>query len=153
MSRPMEIFCDGACSGNPGPAAIGFVIKESGKTRVSFSQDIGLATNNIAEYTAVVYALQEALMLKTDNILLHTDSELLYNQINGTYKIKNPTIKTLYDQIQHLKKGFKSIKIQHVPREQNQEADKLASSAIKKEQAKMVASIFDMGEESPSSTG
>ena len=73
------------------------------------SQAIGSATNNIAEYTAVVYALEEALVRKFDNVKVFTDSELLYRQICGIYQVKNPSIKLLFDQVQRLMKGFKKI--------------------------------------------
>ena len=167
MSKKLEIFTDGASSGNPGPAAIGVVIKENGKTVKTISKTIGNATNNVAEYTALVFALQEALVQQASEVNVKTDSELLYKQIIGEYKIKNEPLKLFFEQVQHLLKGFKVFKIQHVPREQNKEADKLAQKAIsakgasalltassEKEQAKVVASRSqDRGEESPSSAG
>lgn len=153
-----EIFTDGASSGNPGPAAIGVVIKENGETVKTIARDIGIATNNVAEYTALIFALQEALVQKIDEVSVKTDSELMYKQLIGEYQIKNDQLKLFFDQIQQLLKGFKVFKIQHVPREQNKEADKLAQKAVnkltKKEQAKVVASRPESrGEESPSSAG
>ena len=121
--------------------------------QLDFSQAIGPATNNIAEYTALIYALQEALILRADKVRVNTDSELLYNQIKGSYKIKNTNLKFLCAQIQHLLTGFKTVEIKHVPRQDNRKADMLAAKAIKKEQAKMVAPLFTIGEESPSSKG
>ena len=153
MSRALELFTDGACQGNPGEAAIGVIIKENGKIVKRISKTIGLATNNIAEYAALIYGLQQALILQADQVIVNTDSELLYYQIKGNYKIKHPNLKFLFDLVQHLSEGFKNLEIQHIPREKNQEADKLATQAIKKEQAKMVAPLFDFGEESPSSVG
>ncbi len=152
MSKELEIFVDGACEGNPGPAGIGVVIRENQKIIKNISKSIGQATNNIAEYTAFIHALQEALILKADKLKLHTDSELLYNQLKGTYKVKNEQLKTLFDEVKHLAEGFELIDVQLIPREKNKEADKLATSAIK-EQAKVVASKFRFGEESPSSGG
>jgi len=152
----LEIFTDGACSGNPGPASIGVVIKKEGETVGEISQSIGNATNNIAEYTAVVYALQEALIRRADEVNLATDSELLFKQLQGVYEVKNENILPLYAQIQHLKKGFKSLVVRHVPRELNKEADRLAQKAVvkkSKEQTKVVASQLICGEESPSSKG
>ncbi len=151
--RILELFIDGACSGNPGEAGIGVMIVERDKVIKNISQAIGSATNNIAEYTALIYGLQEALILRADKIRVHTDSELLYNQIRGTYKIKNENLKFLHLQVKHLLGGFKTIKMKLVPREENRKADALATKAIKKEQAKMVAPMFTMGEESPSSEG
>jgi len=153
VSKVLDIYTDGACSGNPGPAAIGVVIKENGKTTGEISQEIGEATNNIAEYMAVIYGLQEALIRRADHIKIHMDSELVYYQLSGKYKVKNANLKVLFAQIQHLSKGFKKIELRRIPRLENQEADKLASQKIKKEQAKVVASLFCTGEESPSSRG
>lgn len=160
----LEIYVDGACSGNPGPAAIGVVIKRDNKTIKELAKSIGEATNNIAEYTAVVYALQEALILRATDVLVNTDSELVSCQLNGTYKVTHPQLILLFDQIKHMKAGFRSFTIQHVRREKNQDADRLAREAIKAEQVKMVASrkkkesqmdfVSDSrGEESPSSKG
>ena len=151
--RAVELFIDGACQGNPGEAAIGVVVIEKNKEIKNISQAIGEATNNIAEYTALIYGLQEALILRADKIRINTDSELLYNQINGSYKIKNSNLKFLYAQVKHLFSGFKTIEVKHVPRKENQKADMLATKALKKEQAKMVAPLFTIGEESPSSEG
>jgi ribonuclease HI len=153
LRKKIDIFTDGACSGNPGPAAYGVVIKDGGKTIKELSGSLGEATNNIAEYMAVIYALQEALILKTSYINLHTDSELLYNQLKGTYKVKNSHIKPLFEQIHHLAAGFQNIEVKRIPREQNKEADRLAQKVIKAEQTKAVASKFTFGEESPSSRG
>lgn len=144
---------DGACSGNPGPASIGVVIRQNGKIIKEIAKPIGEATNNIAEYTALIYALQEALMLKASDVKIFTDSELMYKQVIGVYKVKHDNIKQLFEQVRHLIKGLKCFEIQHVPREQNKDADKLATDILKS-QAKVVASLFDhSGEESPSSKG
>ncbi len=153
MSKTLEIFIDGACKGNPGPAAVGVVITDNGKTVKNISKAIGHATNNIAEYMALVYALQEALILRVDKIRVYTDSELLCNQVNGSYKIKNPHLKFFHAQVEHLLSGFKDAQIRHIPREKNRGADRLASKAISKEQVKATALMFDIGEESPSSEG
>lgn len=154
MRREFEIYIDGACSGNPGEASIGVVIKEGGKTVKEISKTIGPATNNIAEYSALIYGLQEALIEKAAGVNIVTDSELLFHQVKGKYKVKNENLKILWDQVQHLAKGFEHIDIKHVPREQNKEADHLASQALKSKQAKVVAPLFNNeGEESPSSEG
>lgn len=156
MAERVEIYTDGACSGNPGEAGVGVVIKKSGKNCWEFSQSIGLATNNIAEYLAVIYALQQALIIKADEVLVRTDSELLARQCQGKYKVKNPEIKRLFDQVQHLSTGFRSCVFEHIPREQNSEADELSKKAVKKdkkEQAKVVTLKLNFGEESPSSKG
>ena len=115
----LEIFTDGGCSGNPGPAAIGVVIKDGAKTIKTLSRAIGQGTNNIAEYTALIVALQEALILKADEVSVKTDSELMCKQVCGAYAVKHENIKPLFDQVKHLVTGFKSFQIAHVPREQN----------------------------------
>lgn len=152
MGKRFDIFIDGACRGNPGIAAIGVLIKQNGKVIRTISQSIGQATNNIAEYTALVYALQDALILKADQIVIRTDSELLYNQIEGIYKVKNQKLKSLYTQARHLLKGFNSFQFIQIPREQNKEADKLAGQAIKKAGQDGRPDAY-IGEESPSSKG
>lgn len=150
--RLLEIYTDGACSGNPGPAGIGFVIRENGEVIHEFSQGIGEATNNIAEYTALIYALQQALVLRADSVHVKSDSELVCRQLQGLYKVKNANIKPLFDQVKHLAGGFRSFKIDHVFRQNNTEADALSKQAIKK-QAKVFAPADKAGEESPSSKG
>ncbi len=140
VPKKLEIYSDGACSGNPGPAGIGVVIKKDGKVFKEISKYIGEATNNIAEYTAIIYAAQEALIQQADEVALFTDCELAYSQMIGRYQVKDVKIKVLFDQVQHLASGFKVFVVTHVPREQNKDADKLARKAIKTEQAKVVAS-------------
>ena len=148
----LEIFTDGACSGNPGPAAIGVVIKEQDKVLKEISRFIGRATNNIAEYTAVIWALQEAAVLKADGILIKTDSELMYKQIRGEYQVKHEGIKPLFEQVNSLIKGFKRVDFKHVPRGQNSQADRLARLGLKKGQDDRPFALGE-GEESPSSNG
>lgn len=148
------INIDGACSGNPGPAGIGVVVRQNDAIVHEISQAIGLATNNVAEYTALIYALQEALIRRADEVTVITDSELVYRQMMGVYKVKNANIKPLFEQAQHLLRGFKKVHMKHVLREENKDADQLATQSIKIKQAEVVAPLFDNnGEESPSSTG
>ena len=155
--KKFEIYTDGACKGNPGEAAIGVVINCDGKCVGEISKPIGEATNNIAEYSALVFGLQELLVLRADDVNVYTDSELVYKQVIGAYKIKNAKLKFLNDQVKSLARGFKSFKISHVPREKNKDADRLASEALKEtkeKQTDMVASLFEYSEEeSPSSKG
>ena len=128
----LEIFTDGGCSGNPGPAAIGVVIKDGAKTVKTISRAIGQGTNNIAEYTALIVALQEALILKADEVSVKTDSELMAKQVTGVYAVKHENIKPLVEQVKHLISGFKKFQITHVPREENSEADALVGLVLKK---------------------
>lgn len=153
MAAKFEIYTDGACFGNPGEAGVGVVIRKGGKKIWNFSRSIGPATNNIAEYMAVIYGLQQALIQKAPEVVIRTDSELLARQCQGKYKVKDPDIRRLFDQVQHLVTGFRSCIFEHIPREQNKEADGLSKKSIKKEQAKVVALELNFGEESPSSKG
>ncbi len=129
--RELEIYIDGASKGNPGPSGIGAVICEQGRVIKNISSYIGEATNNIAEYTALIYALQEGLILKAECVKVNTDSQLLVRQINKVYKVKNSGIINLYNQVVHLLSAFKEVKINHIPREENRGADKLADKAVK----------------------
>lgn len=131
--KEFEIYIDGASSGNPGPSGIGVVICSNKETIKNISSFIGNTTNNVAEYTALIYALEEALLEKADSLKIYTDSQLLYRQIKGVYKVKHPNIVGLYERAKHLMSGFKQVAINNIPREQNTGADKLATSAVKKQ--------------------
>ena len=127
----IELFIDGAARGNPGPAGLGVVIKgEDRKTIKEFYKYLGVATNNIAEYNALVYGLQEALMLGAEEIILNLDSELVAQQLKGEFRVRDPKIKSLFDQAIHLINGFKRVDVVRINREKNKEADKLANKAI-----------------------
>ena len=130
--KALEIYIDGAAKGNPGPAGIGVIIMAEAEIVKNISQYIGENTNNFAEYTALIYALQEALILKADKIKVYSDSELLCRQINREYKVKSANIINLYIQALHLISAFKDFSIKHVAREKNKGADKLANLAVKK---------------------
>lgn len=133
MMSEIEIYIDGASKGNPGPSGIGVVICRDGQTIKNIASFIGHATNNVAEYTALLFALQEALKLKAENIKINTDSQLLHRQINKTYKVKSPNILGLYNQAVHLLSAFKKVSIVNIPREENRGADRLATRAIKEQ--------------------
>ncbi|MFH1355388.1 MAG: ribonuclease HI family protein [Candidatus Omnitrophota bacterium] len=129
--KEIEIYIDGASKGNPGPSGIGVVICQDGETIRNLSRYIGDATNNVAEYTALIYALEEALILKAEVLKINSDSQLLCRQLNKVYKVKNPNILILYNQARHLLSGFKRVLINNIPRSDNRGADKLASKAVK----------------------
>ncbi len=148
----LDIYTDGACSGNPGPAGIGVVFKQDGLIIKEIAKPIGHGTNNLAEYTALIYALQEALILKAEVVHVRSDSELMCRQVNGRYMVKDAGIKVLFDQVQHLKSGFKKFTLTHVRREFNKEADALSRQAVKAGQDGR-PDAAGVGEESPSSTG
>ncbi len=148
----LEIFTDGACSGNPGPAGIGVVILHEGKVVKEIAQFIGEATNNIAEYSAVIAALKEAVVLGAIDVSLKSDSQLLCEQVNGRYAVKQPHIKKLVDEVLDLIKGFHSVEVRYIPREQNSAADQLSRQGIKAGQDGRPV-VTNHGEESPSSKG
>jgi ribonuclease HI len=129
----LEIYIDGASKGNPGPSGIGVVICRDGQTVKNISRFIGRATNNVAEYTALIFGLQEGLILKSESIKINTDSQLMYRQLKKIYKVKHPNIIGLYNQGLHLISAFKEVSLNFIPREQNRTADKLATKAIKQE--------------------
>ena len=131
MNKKLSAFVDGASRGNPGPASVGVVIQdEHGKTVKTLAVRIGTATNNTAEYFALIFALQQAVMMKADEFQIFTDSELVARQFSGQYKIKEPSIQQYFLLIQHLKTGFKKLAVTHVPREKNKLADEAANQAL-----------------------
>jgi ribonuclease HI len=126
------IYTDGLSKGNPGTAAIGAIIKdERGKTLATISQRIGITTNNVAEYQALIAALQKAIKLKGTKVEIRSDSELMVRQLNGRYKIKAVGLRPLYLEAAQLLGQFEAVVIKHIPRELNTEADKLANQALK----------------------
>lgn len=130
-------YTDGASRGNPGIAGIGVVLlNDEGNTVKEISRHIGTATNNVAEYTALIAALQEALEMGSEHIQIFADSELMVKQIKGIYKVKNEGLKPLYADARSLLGEFASYEISHVRREYNQQADKLANLGIDEELGK-----------------
>lgn len=128
------IHIDGASRGNPGPASVGVEIKDGkGQVMKTISEAIGTTTNNVAEYFALIYAMEEAAVLKARRIHVYTDSELLAKQYTGVYRTKEPLIKLLHHQVRRLVKFFEDCKISHVNRENNKEADRLANQALNRE--------------------
>lgn len=126
----VEIYIDGASRGNPGEAGIGILIKETdGKTR-EITKYLGTKTNNQAEYTALIEALESVKELNSHPIRVFTDSLLVANQVNGLWKVKHSEIIPLNKKARSLFSGYKDITIRHIPREQNFEADRLANQAI-----------------------
>jgi len=125
------IYADGASRGNSGPAAIGVTIKDKrGKLITFISQRIGRATNNQAEYRAIIAALEEAIRLGAKQVDIKMDSELVVKQINGEYRVKKATLKPLYQQVKQLQGSLEGFAITHILRQQNIEADKLANKAL-----------------------
>ena len=136
MNKNLIIFTDGGARGNPGPAGIGVVIaSDDGKTISRHKKYIGEATNNVAEYKALILSLEEAVKISNfqypiSNIQINMDSELVVRQMQGKYKIKEPTLKVLAQEVFSLINKFKNVEFTHVFREKNKEADKLVNEAI-----------------------
>ena len=133
------INIDGGSRGNPGPAAIGVFFSGSGADGRDFSECIGKATNNEAEYHALIFALKKAKAIfgkekiKKIDFEVRSDSELLVRQMKGEYKIKEPELRGLFLDSWNLKIDFKKINFVLVPREDNKRADRLVNEAFDKE--------------------
>ena len=136
--KEIVIYSDGASSGNPGLSGVGIVIYKNGALLKKISHFIGKTTNNVAEYSAFIQALQEVRSLNPEKLELKTDSELLYKQLKGDYKVKHANIKPLFIQIKLMLSHFKQVDISHIGREDNALADKLAKEAIKKAKREQV---------------
>ena len=128
--EPWTIHIDGASRGNPGPAAYALVIERPGQTDWEESACLGRTTNNIAEYMALVRALERAGQLGGRKLNIFSDSELLVKQMNGEYRVKNADLKVWYDKARGLIEDFAKATIQHVYREQNKRADQLCNEAL-----------------------
>jgi ribonuclease HI len=128
------IHTDGGARGNPGPAGIGVVLYSvNGNDLVKIGEIkeyIGESTNNFAEYTALIKGLEEAHKLGYQVVHCKLDSELVVKQLNGQYKIKEPTLQELAQKVLKLRNQFKSVAFAHVPRAKNHEADKLVNEAL-----------------------
>lgn len=135
------LYADGGSRGNPGPAGIGVVIaSETGEVLKKYGQAIGVATNNEAEYQALIFALKKVKALfggakaKQMELEARMDSELAVKQLNHEYKITEPKIQALFLQVWNLMLDFGAIKFIAIPREKNKETDRLVNEALDKEQ-------------------
>ncbi len=124
------IYTDGAARGNPGPAAFAYVITCPGQPPVEHAERMGTATNNVAEYTALIRALVRAAELGLRRLAVFSDSELMVKQINGEYSVKNPELKDLYNEARARMSRFDSVTLQHVRRSENRRADQLGNDAL-----------------------
>ena len=125
------IHVDGASKGNPGASAIGATIKdEHGQLIATISERIGYATNNQAEYRAVIAALEKAIDMEVVEVELRADSELVVKQLTGQYRVKKAALKHLYERVRQLQGKLELFTIRHIPRDQNAEADNLANKAF-----------------------
>lgn len=145
MTRPrkLNIYIDGAARGNPGPAGIGVVITDGSAAVVkNIAKYIGNTTNNVAEYTALVFGMEEARNLGAKELAINTDSELLAKQLGGEYKIKNPALKDLYAKVMQILKSFAEVRVNQIDRKENKGADKLANQVIDAAVKKKVGKSF-----------
>lgn len=131
----VTIYTDGGSRGNPGPAAAGFILAEPDGTQIqSKALFLGQATNNVAEYTAVIKALEAAKQIGAKRLMVFSDSELLVKQVNGQYKVKSEQIRPLFRQTTDLINEFEDCEVKHVTREKNKQADELVNQALNLEQ-------------------
>lgn len=129
--RVLKLFTDGAARGNPGPAGLGMVIEDDGGMRLwGGHRYVGTATNNKAEYLALIDGLRKAAEWRPDRLEVYLDSQLVVEQVSGRYKVRNADLQPLHQQVQGLLRGFPGVSVSHVPRERNRGADALANRAI-----------------------
>jgi ribonuclease HI len=129
-SEKVIVFCDGGSRGNPGPAASGVVIKTTnGKILGEYCEYLGKKTNNFAEYSAVILALQELHKMKIEKADFFLDSQLVVQQLNGNYRVKHADMLDLFKQVQHLANGM-DLSFEHVLREKNKEADAMVNQCL-----------------------
>lgn len=129
-NHELTIYTDGGSRGNPGPAAYAYVIQQPGESDIEERCFLGRTTNNIAEYTGLVKALEHARRLGATRITVFSDSELMVKQMNGEYRVKNEGLLPLYQQATQLRKGFAFAAIRHIRREFNKHADRLCNEAM-----------------------
>jgi ribonuclease HI len=127
----VTVACDGASRGNPGPAGAGAQITgPDGSVLAEVAEGLGETTNNVAEYTAVIRGLERALELGATDVLLRSDSQLLINQLTGRYRVKTSHLQPLHRRVRELGARFDTIEYEHVRRERNTEADRLANLGV-----------------------
>ena len=132
--RSILISCDGGARGNPGPAAIGAVISDATTDPPtviqSISERIGVATNNVAEYRALVRALEAAADLGARDVHIRADSQLLIRQLEGHYRVKNAGLRPWFEQARELLAPYDRVVLEHIPRADNVDADALVNAAL-----------------------
>ncbi len=127
----MIVSCDGAARGNPGPAGIGVHVQTARERELArIARGIGVATNNVAEYMAAIEGLTRAAQLGATHVLLRSDSRLLIEQLSGRFKVKNATLRRLHTEVRRLAEGFSEVGYEHVPRDLNKIADRLANQGV-----------------------
>ena len=128
----LMIYTDGAARGNPGPAGAGAILRDAtdGTVLSEIAEGLGHATNNVAEWTAVRLALEEARRLGATHVDMRMDSELVARQITGRYRVKHPDLKPIHAAVMELLRAFEGYTVGHVPRALNKDADRLSNVAI-----------------------
>lgn len=135
-ARKVVVYTDGAARGNPGPAGAGACIRTpSGKLLTERARYLGEATNNVAEYRALLLGLEEAARLGAGKVELRSDSELVIRQMRGEYRVRNPALRELHSRARSLEEAFDRVDYVHVRREENPDADRLANRAIDAEKS------------------
>lgn len=129
----LTIFSDGGARGNPGPAALGVVIKnDNNQILVSYGEYLGEQTNNYAEYMALISGLKKAKEMGATEVDCMLDSELVVKQMKGEYKVKEPTLQKLFIQAYNVATSFKKVTYHHILRARNQAADKMVNETLDK---------------------
>jgi ribonuclease HI len=137
-SAPLSIHIDGASRGNPGEAGFGIHVEdEAGNSVAELYGYLGEATNNVAEYQALIHALRYALGKGARKVTVFSDSELVVRQVAGLSKVKHPAIRSLHGEAMALLDRFEQASVSHVPRERNREADRLANRALDERTSKL----------------
>jgi ribonuclease HI len=131
VAATWTVYTDGASRGNPGPASIGAVVYNADGDEVhTVSRRLGRATNNEAEYQAVIAGLEAALGLGGGSVDLRMDSQLIVRQLEFRYRVRNARLRPFFERVVELRRQFESFQVTHVPREQNKRADELANLAL-----------------------
>ena len=134
-SAPLEVYTDGASRGNPGPAAYGFIFVRNNEILFEEARTMGTATNNTAEYSAIISALTRAQECATEPVRVYSDSELVIKQINNQYRITKPHLAQLRAELAAVQKNFRDIRFRNVPRKHRfiQRCDELCNRALDRE--------------------
>ena len=133
---PITVEIDGSSRRNPGPAGLGIrILDREGEVLKEISRAVGVMTNNQAEYRALILALQEVKAYLPADVVIRTDSELLYRQMHGQYRVKHPGLRPLHDHAHRLMAQIGTARLIHVPRELNRAADRLARQASRTDEA------------------
>ncbi len=131
MEEQLFLFTDGASRGNPGPSAMGIVLKnQKGETLLKKSQFCGRGTNNEAEYKALILGLEAARRFKPKQLVCLLDSELVVSQVKGVFRVKKPHLKKLLSKIRRLERYYPKVTYRLIPRERNKVADELANRVL-----------------------